>query len=395
MPQSRLWRHFDYVLLIVTILLTIYGVVMIYSANQGSPDPDLRNLWRRQAILGGVGLGLLVLLAAFPREYQWLGDLWWLAYLVALVLLVLVLFFGQSEIGNVASWFNLGVINVQPSYLAMNLLILSAGAILVRPRQRSNTKFPLFGMPKTSLTQQVTAEQPGFLNYLASAAMTLVLAALVFIQPDLGTAAVLIAIWLAMVLESGIPIGYVALTVLLGLGSIIPLWEIADALGFEHMHRRILGFLNPASNPDVMYQLNQALIAIGSGGAWGKGFAQGTQSQLRYLPVRHTDFIFAVIAEELGFAGVMLLFLLYLILGLRLLRVILLAADAYGRVIASGVLAMIFFQASVNIGMNLGLFPVVGLPLPFISYGPAALITVMVGVGLAENVVMRHRRLEF
>jgi len=393
--RFRLWRHFDYIMLLVTILLTVFGVVMIYSANLGSPDPELRNLWRRQAILGGVGLALLILLAIFPRDYHWLGDLWWLAYAVALVLLVLVLFFGQSELAPVASWFNLGIINVQPSFVAMNLLTISVGAVLVRTRRPRNPDVPLFGWPKTSLTTELAAEKPGLVNYVASALMTLVLAALVFAQPDLGTALVLVAMWLAMMLQSGLPVWYLLLTGLLGVTALVPLWELADILGFEHMHKRILGFVNPAGNPDVVYQLQQALIAIGSGGFWGKGFAQGTQSQLRYLPVRHTDFIFAVIAEELGFLGVLVLMALYLVLLLRLVRAIVLASDAFGRVVASGALAMIFSQAVINIGMNLGLLPVVGLPLPFISYGPAALITMMMAIGLAENVVMRHRVLEF
>jgi rod shape determining protein RodA len=121
----------------------------------------------------------------------------------------------------------------------------------------------------------------------------------------------------------------------------------------------------------------------------------GTQSQLRYLPVRHTDFIFAVTAEELGFVGVLVLFTLYGILFFRLLRIILIAADGFGRLLVTGLLTMILFQLIINVGMNLGLLPVAGLPLPFISYGPAALLTTMLGVGLAENVVMRHRKLEF
>lgn len=394
MSRFRVWRHFDYVLLIVTVLLTVYGVVMIYSANLGSPDEDLRALWRRQAILGGVGLVLLFVLALFPRDYHWLGDFWWLAYLVALVLLILVLFFGESELTTVASWFNLGFVNIQPSFLAMNLLTVSAGAILVRTRRRRSRATPLFGMPRTSLTE-APEDRPGLLNYLGSGLLTGVLAGLVFAQPDLGTALVLVAMWLAMIIGSGLSGGYLALTALVGVASVVPLWQAADVLGFEHMHRRVVGFLNPDSNPDVVYQVRQALIAIGSGGLWGKGYAQGTQSQLRYLPVRHTDFIFAVIAEELGFLGVLVLLLLYLVLFWRLLRVMVLAADAYGKVIAAGALAMILFQAVINIGMNLDLLPVVGLPLPFISYGPAALITMMVAIGMAENVVMRQKALEF
>jgi rod shape determining protein RodA len=390
----RVWRHFDYVLLITTALLTGFGVVMIYSANLGSLDPRLQELWRRQAIFGAVGVGLVVLLAVFPRDFHWLGDFWWLMYLVAVALLVLVLFFGQSEIGRVRSWFDLGFVQFQPSFLAMNLLAVSVGAVLSRRRERRSSSTPLFGAPKTSLAASAS-EEIGLGNYLASGAMTLVLAALVFRQPDMGTAAVLIAMWLAMIFESDLGVRYLVATFLVSLGAVYPLWRLMEELGFGYMQNRILGFIDPSSNPDVAYQLQQAAIAIGSGGLWGKGLAQGTQSQLRYLPVRHTDFIFAVISEELGFLGVMVLFALYLVLFYRLLRIILVAGDGFGRMIATGTLAMILFQAVVNIGMNLGLMPIAGLPLPFISYGPAALLTMMIGIGLSENVVMRHRKLEF
>lgn len=367
---------------------------MIYSANLGSLDPHLQDLWRRQAIFGAVGIGLIVLLAIFPRDFHWLGDFWWLFYLTSVALLLLVLVFGQSEIGRVRSWFNLGFIRFQPSFLAMNLLAISVGAVLSRQRKRRSSSTPLFGTPKTSFASALS-EEIGLSNYLASAAMTLVLAALVFRQPDMGAAAVLVAMWLAMVFQSDLGWRYILGTVLAGLGALYPMWRVIDALDFGYMQDRIMGFINPSSNTNVAYQLQQAAIAIGSGGLWGKGLAQGTQSQLRYLPVRHTDFIFAVTAEELGFAGVILLFVLYLILFYRLLRVVLIASDSFGRMIATGTLAMILFQAVVNIGMNLRLLPVVGLPLPFISYGPAALLTTMIGIGLSENVVVRHRKLEF
>jgi rod shape determining protein RodA len=395
MKGFRIWRHFDYVLLVVTVLLTAYGVLMIYSANLGSPDPRLQDLWRRQAVIGAAGIGLIFLLAAFPRDYQWLGDFWWLAYLLAVVLLVLVLFLGQSEIGEVRGWFDLGVLRLQPSFLAMNLLVISVGAILSRRRRRGKGSAdpPLFGSPKTSILAEEPAERPGIVNYLSSALMTLALAGLIFLEPDMATAAVLVFMWMAMLFTSAVPVRFLMLTGLLALGALIPLWDLMAR--YPYMRDRVLGFLNPGSNPDVKYQLDQAFIAIGSGGLLGKGLAQGTQSQLRYLPVRHTDFIFAVVAEELGFAGVMLLFALYLVLFLRLLRIVLIASDAYGRLMAAGTLAMILFQFAVNVGMNLGLLPVAGLPLPFISYAPAALLTTMIGIGIAENVVMRHRKLEF
>jgi len=395
MTRFRIWRHFDYVLLAVTVLLTAYGVVMIYSANLGSLDPNLADLWRRQAILGAAGVGLILLLAAFPRDYQWLGDFWWLAYLLAVVLLVLVLFFGQSEIGEVRGWLDLGFLRFQPSFLAMNLLAISVGAVLGRRRRkRGATATPLFGAPKTSVVEE-TAERPDLVNYLLSAVMALSVAALVFLEPDMATAAVFVFMWLTMLLESDVEMRYLVLTAVVGLGALYPLWKLVDLLGFGYMHERVLGFLNPGSNPYVEYQLKQASIAIGSGGLWGQGFGQGTSSRLRFLPVRHTDFIFAIIGEELGFAGVMLLFALYLVLFIRLLRIILLAPDGFGRLLVTGTLAMVLCQAIVNIGMNLRLLPVAGLPLPFISYGPAALLTTAIGIGLAENVAMHHRKLEF
>ena len=167
MSRFRYWRHFDYVLLLVTVLLAAYGVLMVYSANLGSLDPVLRDLWRRQATFGVVGIGLILLLAAFPRDYHWLSDLWWLAYLIAVVLLVLVLFFGQSEIGEVRAWFDLGFFNLQPSFVAMNLLTISGGAMLSRLRRKRNPSAPLFGAPKTSLVQ-ATAERPDIVSFLAA-----------------------------------------------------------------------------------------------------------------------------------------------------------------------------------------------------------------------------------
>ncbi len=395
MARFRIWRHFDYVLLAVIVLLIAYGVVMIYSANLGSLDPALADLWRRQAILGAAGVGLVFLLAAFPRDYQWLGDFWWLTYLLAVVLLVLVLFFGQSEIGEVSRWLDLGFVRFQPSFLAMNLFTISVGALLSRRRRkRSSPAPPLFGAPKTSVIEE-TAERPDLVNYLASAVMALALAVLVFLEPDMTTAAVFIFMWLVMLLESDVEMRYLVLTAVVGLGALYPLWKLVDLLGFGYMHERVLGFINPSSNPYVEYQLKQASLAIGSGGLWGQGLFQGASSRLRFLPVRHTDFVFAVLAEELGFAGVMLLFVLYLVLFLRLLWIAVVAADGFGRLLVIGTLAMILFQLVVNVGMNMGLLPIAGLPLPFISYGPAALLTMMIGVGMAENVAMRHRKLEF
>ena len=170
MSPFRVWRHFDYVLLAVTILLTVYGVVMIYSATLGSPDPDLQGIWRRQAMFGAVGVGIILLLTVFPPDYQWFGDFWWLAYLLAVALLVVVLLFGESDIGEVSRWLDLGVFRFQPSFLAMNLLAISVGAVLSRRhrRRRGRASSLLFGAPKTSLLAEEVPERPGWINYLAS-----------------------------------------------------------------------------------------------------------------------------------------------------------------------------------------------------------------------------------
>jgi rod shape determining protein RodA len=390
MTGARIWRHFDYVLLIVTILLVAFGVVMVHSATKGYLDPELQGLWRRQAIVGVAGVGLIFLLAAFPQDYQWFGDFWWLAFLIAVVLLVLVLFFGGSDISDVRTWFDLGAFDLQPSYPAMILLTISVAAMLSHRRRRRASSTPLFGAPKTQLVEEAT-ERPDFLNYLVSAVMTLALAALVFLQPDMGTALVFVSIWLAMVFQSDMPTRYLVLTVVLGLAALYPLWKLLEVLELFYIQQRVLSFFTP--EPD--YQVGQALIAIGSGGFLGKGLGQGTQSQLRYLPARHTDFIFAVMAEELGFVGVMVLFVLYIVLFYRLLRIIMVASDTFGRLLATGAMAMILFQLVVNVGMNLGVLPVAGLPLPFITYHATGLLTTLISIGIAENVVMRHRRFEF
>jgi rod shape determining protein RodA len=194
-----------------------------------------------------------------------------------------------------------------------------------------------------------------------------------------------------MVLVAGARLLHLAI---LGLGGIIisPLFWLTLK---EYMRDRILLFLNPASNPDTFYNVQQALISIGSGGLLGKGFASGTQSQLRFLRVRHTDYIFSVIGEELGLLGALMLLALFIFLIWRILRVAAIASDPFGRLICVGVASIIFIQAAINIGVNLGLLPVTGLPLPFVSYGGSSLWTFLIAIGLVESVAMRHKKLDF
>ncbi len=163
----------------------------------------------------------------------------------------------------------------------------------------------------------------------------------------------------------------------------------------QYQRDRILAFIDPNLNPAAKYNLDQALISVGSGGWLGQGYGQGSQSQLHFLKVRHTDFIFSVTAEELGFVGAVLLLFLFGVLIYRLVRIADRSRDAYGEFLVIGVAAMIFFQAAINIAMNLNIGIVAGLPLPMVSYGGSSLITVMLAIGLAESVIMRHRKIEF
>jgi rod shape determining protein RodA len=226
---------------------------------------------------------------------------------------------------------------------------------------------------------------------LASAGVVAVPILLIYLQPDLGTALTLAAIWLAMIWAARIRLRH--LLILMGGGIVaLPLvWMNLE----DYMQQRLLLFVNPSTDPDSYFNVYHALVSIGSGGWTGKGLTQGTQSQLHFLRVRHTDFIFAVTAEELGFLGSVAIMGLLVFILWRTLRVAEHSRDTFGRLLATGVAAVILFQSVINIGMNLGLMPVTGIPLPFFSYGGSSFLTLMVGMGLVESVAMRHKKLEF
>jgi rod shape determining protein RodA len=287
-------------------------------------------------------------------------------YLAMIALLGITIAIGQVS-GGSQRWLGAG--KIQPSELAKILNILVLARILSDREERM--------------------EQ--FSTVLISLAAVFLPMALIYLQPDLGTSLTLIAIWAAMVWMANIRFRHL---LILGAGgvAILPLsWLVLE----DYMRERLLLFINPASDPDSYFNVHQALVSIGSGGWRGKGLTQGTQSQLHFLRVRHTDFIFSVTAEELGFLGAMAMIgLLFLILW-RILRVVESSKDAFGRLIATGVGALVLFQAVINIGMNLGLMPVTGIPLPFVSYGGSSLVTLMVGMGLVESVAMRHKKLGF
>ncbi len=287
-------------------------------------------------------------------------------YALILILLSIVLVSGQVA-GGAKSWLGAGA--VQPSELSKILIIIVLAKYLADHEEE---------------VQRIKV-------VLISLGMVGIPALLVYLQPDLGMVLIMIAIWLVMMWVARVRVAHLLSLAVAGVAALPLIWVNLE----EYMRRRLLLFINPAHDPDSYFNVYQALVSIGSGGWTGKGFTRGTQSQLHFLRVRHTDFIFAVTAEELGFLGAVAMMLLIFALLWRTIRVAEQARDTFGRLVASGVAGVILFQSVVNIGMNLGLLPVTGIPLPFVSYGGSSLLTLMLAMGLVESIAVRRKKLEF
>ncbi|MGH2592548.1 MAG: FtsW/RodA/SpoVE family cell cycle protein [Anaerolineae bacterium] len=362
------WRHFDWIMPIVTFLLTAIGILMIHSATLGTPvGSDLADATRKQAQFALLGLG--VYLGAAAIDYRVWRSLYRLLYLIAGVLLAVALLLGSSEIGAVRRWLDLALFNIQPAELAKVLLIPALAGHLAAQKER-------IGSLRT---------------FVGTLALIAAPAALIFLQPNLSTAVVVGVVGLAMFYVAGLKKRHVIALILIALVTVPLIWSAMA----DYQRARIASFLDPSNNPDAEYNLLQAEISIGNGGLIGQGYAQGSQSQGRFLKVRHTDFIFSVIGEELGFVGALIVLALIALLLMRLLRAAHFARDDYGRYLTVGVFAIIFFQTVVNVAMNLRLGPVAGLPLPLVSYGGSSLITTLLALGMAQSVIMRHKKIEF
>lgn len=362
--HRSLWRDFDWLLLVVTIATIGFGVAMIYSADgwASSACPGVLPCAGRQVIYALAGLVVLFIVAAM--DYRFLHNLGWLAYAAAIGLLIAVLGVGAVS-GGSRRWFQLGALSVQPSEFAKLLMIIALAKYMADNDMRQ------------------------FRHLLISLGLTAIPVGLVYRQPDLGTGLNLVVIWLAMAFVAGMRVFHMGM---LGLSAGLAL-PLAFSKLEGYMRDRIVLFLDPTRDPlGSSFSVTQALIAVGSGGWLGRGYASGTQSQLRFLRVRHTDFIFSVLAEELGFVGVLILFALLAFLILRIVRVGQLARDEFGRLIAVGVAAVILFQTFINVGVNVSLVPATGMPLPFFSYGGSSLMTLLVGLGLVHSIVMRRPR---
>ncbi|MBM4458995.1 MAG: rod shape-determining protein RodA [Chloroflexi bacterium] len=364
--RSVLWRRFDWYLLSLALALGGFGVLMIASALSGN---EVLASWPwRQAGFLVVGLGLLFLTAAL--DYRLLASITYPVYLALLGLLGVISVVGTVA-GGAQRWLAMGEFLLQPSEL-MKLGVILTLAHFLSTRQ---------------------AKMESFLTPLIAALLLAPAVVLIYLQPNLGTALSLVFIGAAMLFVGGLRWRHALLMVLTVVAGAVLAWRYALQ---DYMKDRILMLVTPhAVSAADRYNVDQAMISIGSGGWLGRGLFRGSQSQLHFLRIRHTDFIFSVTAEELGFVGALLLIALLALLLLRLVHVASIARDAYGRLIVTGVTVMILFQVTVNVGMNLNIMPVAGIPLPFISYGGSALWTMLIGVGLAESVAMRYRKIEF
>lgn len=369
MTQSgSMWRQFDFILLFASLALTAFGILMIRSATIDAIDPDLISRVPDQIRFAILGFAVLFGLAVL--DYRLVGAVHQWLYIAMLILLLLVQFFGVEGDGGSQAWLNIGI-RIQPSEIAKLLVIITLGWYLARNYERMDSV-------RTIIISAIHVGIP---------------AMLIFIQPDLGMTVVLFVMWLAMIWAAGLRLRHIATGLLLFLISapiVVPVvWSQME----PYQRSRITSFISPESDRDAFYNIRQASISIGSGGLLGKGYAQGPQNTGRFLRVRHTDFIFAVIAEEFGFVGGMATMGLLALVIYRILRAARLASDAFGSLICYGVAAFIFFQTVVSIGMNLRLMPVTGLTLPFISSGGTSLLSTLAGIGLVQSVVMRGRRI--
>jgi rod shape determining protein RodA len=347
-------------------LLTIFGIVMIRSAV--ADNVSLADTAQRQAIFALIGVGILLL--ATVIDYHFWRGLTRILFVGVILLLLYVELVGAKTFGA-TRWIRIGSFTLQPSEVAKVTLILILADDIARNEDRLQS-------------------WSGILRTLILAAIPVVV---ILREPDLSTAILIMALWAAMAFAAGMPPKFF---LIIGAAGIV---GVSVALAFNllapyQLHRLAL-FLFPASDPGDAYNIQQSLIAIGSGGVLGQGYGLSTQVQLRFLKVRQTDFIFSVLTSEFGLVGAIVYFAILGFVVFRCLQAARNARDTYGALIGYGVATLIFYQAAFNIGMNLNLLPVAGLPLPFISSGGSSLWSVLLGIGLVESTILYRKDIEF
>lgn len=376
MQKLSFWRSFDIPLFIALMVTALFGVAMIHSALLYDPAFKGANLAFKQ-LTQGLGLGLVLFVIMARLDYHFFESWQLPIYLGAVGLLLLVEILGITTSGS-TRWLTLpGDIQIQPSEPAKLLVILLLARFYVTNEHRVR-RIPVF---------------------IFSMLQVAPLIVLIFIEPDLGTTLVILAIWLGLTFVAGADWLHILTLILLAVPLVVLVWNLGPLTNGKlqifqsYQEARLAVFLNPEQDASGEgYNLIQSRNSIEDGGLLGQGYAQGYHNKGLYLKIRHADFIFSVVAEEFGFVGsVALLALLSLIL-LRIISIARRAADTYGRYICMGVATMLFFQIFVNVGMNLGLMPVTGIPLPLVSHGSSSLWTTFMALGLVQSVALRHKR---
>ena len=357
------FKNFDWIIFAAILLLVCFGLIEIYSVTLGQGNFNPLN-FKKQIFFAVTGFSLFFIFTFIDSSFFKSMNRY--IYLFSALILIVVLFFG-STIRGTKGWFSFFGLGLQPVEFVKIALILF-----------------LANFFSNLATRVKTAN-----HFFYSAFSALILIALVLIQPDFGSALILSSIWLVMVLAAGFNKKYFISIFLLGL----ILFTLAWFVFFKtYQKERIMTFVNPSANAlETGYNSSQAIIAIGSGGLTGKGVGFGSQSQLKFLPEAQTDFIFSVIAEELGLLGVSLVLSFYFIFFFRGFIVLKNINNDFGIFFIIGASSLIFIQMFINIGMNLGILPIVGLPLPFISYGGSSLISLLILAGIMENIIIKSK----
>ncbi len=363
-PSTGTWNNFDLQLAFFALALAVVGLLMAYTSSGDSPLAA-GSIFTRG--LMWLAIAIVMFTVAATVDYRWLKTLAWPVYFFNLALLVLTLVLG-SGVGGVSRWVTIGPLQFQFSELAKILMAVVLANYLAGRQGKLKDLTTLVG---------------AFLLVMPALA-------LVLIQPDLGTSLVFGAILFGTLFLSGAGLRWLVLAAA-GVVAMVPIaWNYILE---DYQKRRLLSFMDPSADPQGSgYQLIQSQIAVGSGGLFGKGLTNGSQTQLDYLPVSATDFVGATLAEELGFVGGVLLLLLFGALLWRILVVGWRSRDAFGLAFAAAMASMLLFQLLVNFGMVLGVMPVTGIPLPFVTHGGASLTSYAIGLGILQSVAMRQGR---
>lgn len=362
MFRKEAWRHFDFWLFGAVVFLCVFGIVMIRSAVAG--NIDLANAAQRQTTFVAIGIAIVLVISLI--DYHVWASFSNALYIFTVLFLGVILIVGKASFGA-QRWLDVGFAVIQPAEVAKIVLIMVLANFFAKTQYQDKN----------------------FRWVFRSLMLVVGIVVWILLQPNLSTSIVLLVIWFSMLWISGLPPKYIFFLGLAGIGLFIVAFPFLEA----YQQQRILTFLFPDPNArhGDTYNVEQAKITIGSGGLLGEGYGNGTQVQLRFLKVRHTDFIFSAMAEEFGFIGTVVIVALLAFVILRCLRVARNASDPYGALISYGFAILIFFQTIVNIGVNLNVIPVTGLTLPFISSGGSSLISLLIGIGFIESVAVHKQ----